>query len=72
MATQEKIKLIMEMSPQLYATLDTLAQKIDSDKADVLQKAISLFEVAVTALEEGKEIKIIDREQAEQTHSLVS
>ncbi|MBC6476153.1 MAG: hypothetical protein GDA48_27805 [Hormoscilla sp. GM102CHS1] len=54
MATQEKIKLIMEMSPQLYATLDSLAQKIDSDKADVLQKAISLFEVAVKALEEGK------------------
>ncbi|MBC6479042.1 MAG: DNA-binding protein [Hormoscilla sp. GM7CHS1pb] len=61
MATQEKIKLIMEMSPQLYATLDSLAQKIDSDKADVLQKAISLFEVAVKALEEGKEIKIIER-----------
>ncbi|MBO1346366.1 MAG: hypothetical protein EBE86_002685 [Hormoscilla sp. GUM202] len=72
MATQEKIKLIMEMSPQLYATLDSLAQKIDSDKADVLQKAISLFEVAVKALEEGKEIKIIEPEQVEQTHSLVS
>ncbi|MBC6420621.1 MAG: DNA-binding protein [Hormoscilla sp. SP5CHS1] len=72
MATQEKIKLIMEMSPQLYATLDSLAQKIDSDKADVLQKAISLFEVAVKALEEGKEIKFIEPEQVEQTHSLVS
>ncbi|MEC4891866.1 MAG: hypothetical protein SAL07_10610 [Oscillatoria sp. PMC 1051.18] len=63
MVKQEKIKLTVEMSPQLYATLDTLAEKIGSDKADVLQKAIALLEVAVEALEEGKEMKIISPDE---------
>jgi predicted DNA-binding protein len=42
MTAPEKIKLTLEMSPQLYASLETLAQKTGDDKADVLRKAIAM------------------------------
>lgn len=60
MAVQEKIHLSLELSPQLYATLDTLAQKIGTDKTDVLLKAIALLELAVEAKEQGMDIKVVE------------
>ncbi len=68
MAVQEKIQISLDVSPGLYQTLESLAQKINGDKGDkavanVLLKAITLMEVAVKAESEGKSIWIADKDE---------
>jgi hypothetical protein len=63
MAIEEKIHLSLEISPQLYTSLDTLAKKIGTDQADVLLKAITFLELAVEAKEQGMEIKIVGKDK---------
>ncbi|MDF5734194.1 MAG: DNA-binding protein [Nostoc sp.] len=66
MTTQEKnqrIQINLDLSPELYETLNNLAQHINGDNAEVLLKALALMEVAVEAKQKGKHIWLADDNQ---------
>ncbi|WP_375512063.1 DNA-binding protein [uncultured Nostoc sp.] len=66
MTAQEKnqrIKINLDLSPEVYETLNNLAQQINGDNAEVLLKAIALLEVAVEAKQKGKHIWVADDNQ---------
>jgi predicted transcriptional regulator len=63
MATK-KVKLSLEISPELNEVLDLLVEKnAGSTKSEVLRKAIALMQVAVEAREQGKKIGIANKDQ---------
>ena len=55
---RERIRLSLDVSPELYALLESLAERTDESKSDVLRKAIVLMDVAVTASQEGKRLLV--------------
>lgn len=59
----QRIQISLDLSPELYETLNNLAQKIDGDNSLVLLKAIALMEVAVEAKQKGKHLWIVDENQ---------
>jgi Arc/MetJ-type ribon-helix-helix transcriptional regulator len=62
--SSNKIKLSLEVSPELNQALETLVQKhAGSTKSEVLRKAIALMQVAVEAREQGKKIGITEKDQ---------
>jgi predicted transcriptional regulator len=58
---REKVRLSLDVSPELNDLLDTLAYKTHSSKSDVLRKAIALMEVAVLAKEQGQTIGVAEK-----------
>lgn len=58
-----KIRLSLDVSPELNETLDELAQKTGTTKSDILRKAIALMEVAVEAKEKHNRLGVFDEEQ---------
>ncbi|WP_373530776.1 DNA-binding protein [Nostoc sp.] len=62
-AKTQRIQINLDLSPELYETLNNLAQQINGDNAKVLIKAITLLEVAVDAKQKGKYIWITDDNQ---------
>lgn len=48
------VRLTLELSPELNASLENIAERTCSSKSDILRKAIALIEVAVRAKEEGR------------------
>jgi len=60
---KDKIRLSLEVSPELNNTLEDLALKIGATKSDVLRRAIVLMEVAVEAKERGQKLGIADKNQ---------
>ncbi|MEH2451093.1 DNA-binding protein [Nostoc sp.] len=56
----QRIQINLDLSPELYKTLNNLAQQINGDNAEVLLKAIALLEVAIEAKQKGKHIWIAD------------
>ncbi|MEH1849776.1 MAG: DNA-binding protein [Nostoc sp.] len=59
----QRIKINLDLSPEVYETLNNLAQQINGDNAEVLLKAIALLEIAVEAKQKGKHIWIADDDQ---------
>ena len=66
-ASEETIRLSLDVSPELYETLNTLAAKLHTTKSDVLRKAVALLEVAVRAKEEHKKFGVAAPDQALET-----
>ncbi|MBE9210994.1 DNA-binding protein [Nostoc sp. LEGE 06077] len=65
MATQnqlQRIQIELELSPELYETINNLAQHLNGDHAEVLLKAIALLEVALEAKQKGKHLWIVDEQ----------
>src|SRR5919199_4904479 len=60
---REKIRLSLDVSPELYALLESIAERTDESKSDVLRKAIVLMDVAVKASQEGKRLLVQDPPQ---------
>jgi predicted transcriptional regulator len=58
----EKIRLSLDVSPELNETLEELATKIHGTKSDVLRKAIVLMELAIQAKEKQQKLGIIDKD----------
>ena len=56
-----KIRVSLDISPELYAKLQALAKDIRGTKSDVLRKSLALMDVAVQAHKSGKKIGIADR-----------
>lgn len=55
-----KIRVSLDISPELYAKLQGLAHDIRGTKSDVLRKSLALMDVAVQARKNGKKIGIAD------------
>lgn len=60
---KSKIRLSLDVSPELNDTLGELAQKTGTTKSEVLRKAIALMEVAVEAKEKHNRLGILDEER---------
>ncbi len=56
-----KIRVSLDISPELYAKLQALARDIRGTKSDVLRKSLALMDVAVQARKSGKKVGIADR-----------
>lgn len=59
----DKVRLSLDVSPELNRTLDELAMKIHGTKSDVLRKAIVLMELAVQAKDQQQKLGIIDKDR---------
>ena len=59
----EKVRLSLDVSPELNQTLEDLAAKIHGSKSDVLRKAIVLMELAVQAKEKQQKLGIVDKDR---------
>ena len=57
----EKVRLSLNVSPQLNDTLEALANTTHTTKSDVLRKAIALMQVAVEAKDNGQAVGIVDK-----------
>lgn len=55
-----KIRVSLDISPELYAKLQALAHDIRGTKSDVLRKSLALMDVAVQARKQGKKVGIAD------------
>ena len=57
---REKIRLTLDVSPDLNQTLEHLASQTGSTKSDLLRRAIALVEVAVEARQKGQRLSLSD------------
>jgi predicted transcriptional regulator len=60
---KDRVRLNLDVSPELNETLEELAQKIGGTKTDVLRQALTLMQIVVMAKEEGKKFGIAEPEQ---------
>jgi predicted transcriptional regulator len=59
---KEKVRLSLDISPELNALLEQLAATTGGTKSDVLRKAIALMEVAVDAKRRGLKLGLADKD----------
>ncbi|MBD2363015.1 DNA-binding protein [Anabaena minutissima FACHB-250] len=59
----QRIQINLDLSPELYETINNLVQQINGDNTEVFLKAIALLEVAVEAKLKGKHLWITDAQQ---------
>lgn len=57
---KERIRLSLDVSPELNNLIEDLAARTHGTKSDVLRKAIALMDVAVSANEKGMKVGIAD------------
>ncbi|HEY0080808.1 MAG TPA: ribbon-helix-helix domain-containing protein [Pyrinomonadaceae bacterium] len=60
---KEKVRLSLDISPELNELLETLATTTGGTKSEVLRKAIALMEVVVEAKRQGKKFGIAEKDQ---------
>jgi predicted transcriptional regulator len=60
---KERIRLSLDVSPELNELIEDLAGRTDGTKSDVLRRAIALMDVAVRANESGKRVGVADTDQ---------
>jgi predicted transcriptional regulator len=58
-----KIRVSIDISPELYAKLQGLSRDIRGTKSDVIRKSLALMDVAVQARKNGKKIGIADKSE---------
>ncbi len=59
----KKVRISLDVTPELNDLLDTLTKKMGSTKSEVLRKAIALIDVAVDANQQGKKLMIADPDE---------
>lgn len=60
---RERVRLSLDVSPELNQKLDELSEKIHGSRSDVLRRAIVLMDVAVRARDEGHKLGVVDKNQ---------
>jgi len=60
---KEKVRLSLDISPELNSLLEEMAVKTGGTKSDVLRKAIALMEVAVDGKRRGMKLGLVDKDQ---------
>ena len=63
----QRVKISLDLSPELYETLKNVAQQLDGDMAEVLLKGIVLMQIAVEAKQNRKHLWITDENQTLET-----
>ncbi len=63
----QRVQISLDLSPELYETLNNVAQQLDGDMAEVLLKGIVLMQVAVEAKQNGKHLWITDEKKTLET-----
>ena len=58
-----KVRLTVDVSPELNETLDQLAGNAHLTKSEILRRAIALMKVAAQAHEKGQKLALIDKDQ---------
>jgi hypothetical protein len=66
-----KVRLSLDVSPELNDLLERLAEETHSTKSEVLRKAIALMHVAVDAKEHGQKVYISDQPPAGASREIV-
>lgn len=56
----DKIRVSLDVSPELFAKLQAMARDMRGTKSDVLRKSLALMDVAIDARKRGKKIGIAD------------
>ena len=56
----KRVQFILDISPEMYQTLNDLTVTTKEDNATILLKALALMEVAVEAKQQGKHLWIAD------------
>lgn len=59
----ERVQINLELSSELFETINNLKQQINGETAEVLLKGIILLEVALEAKLQGKQVWITDDKQ---------
>ena len=59
--SNEKVRISLDISPELNDRLQAMARDIHGTKSDVLRKSLALMEAALQATKEGKKIGFADR-----------
>lgn len=62
-----KVRLSLDVSPELNELLESLARTLRVTKSDILRKAIVLMKVALDAKLKKKKLAIVDQDQPVQT-----
>lgn len=60
---RDTVRLSLDLSASLDDTLENLARKMGTSKAEVLRKGLALVEVAVDAKEHGQKLGVADSAQ---------
>jgi predicted transcriptional regulator len=55
---ENKVKLTLELAPEVNEILERLASLMHSTKSDVLRKGIALMEIAAEAKKEGQNLGV--------------
>lgn len=62
-AERERVRLSLDISPELNSLLEEIASKTGGTKSDVLRKAIALMEVAVDGKRRGLKLGLAEKDQ---------
>ncbi len=57
---KDRIRLSLDVSPELNRLIEDIADRTDGTKSDVLRRAIALMDVAVRASESGKKVGVAE------------
>lgn len=60
---RQKVRISLDVSPELNVKLDELSLKIQGSRSDVLRRALVLMDVAVRARDEGHKLGVVDKNQ---------
>ena len=58
--SSDKVRVSIDVSPELFAKLQAMAHEMRGTKSDVLRKSLALMDVAMDARKRGKKIGIAD------------
>ena len=67
----EKIRLSLDVSPEIFETLEGLAKASHTTKSAVLRKAIELIRIASDAKKRGHVVGIVDRKNKRLVREIV-
>lgn len=67
----DKVRLSLDVSPELNRTLESLADQTGASKSEILRKAIALMEVAVEAKRRGKRLGLADKDESVITTEII-
>lgn len=63
MAQADKVRVSLDVSPEMNAKLQEMADAIGGTRSDVLRKSIALMDVAIAARQQGKKFGIAEKDQ---------
>lgn len=60
---ENKVKLTLELAPEVNEILESLAEMMHTNKSDVLRRGIALLKVAAQAKQDGQKLGVATPDQ---------